>query len=74
MTLGKDQTFNWKFSAPKQEPKELSGKYTVEQNVLALKQKEGGALVGQVTPAGDNKFNFKMLGSPPEDKGLDFSH
>ena len=74
LTLGKDQTFNWKFTAPKQKPRELSGKYTVEQNVLALQKKEGGALVGQVTVLGDGKFNFKMLGSPPEDKGLEFTH
>jgi hypothetical protein len=74
LTLGKDQTFTWKFSPPKQQPKVLSGKYTVDHNVLALEQKDGGALVGQVAPQSDNKFNFKMLGSPPEDKGLDFSH
>src|SRR5207248_6065112 len=49
LTLNNDQTYSWKFAAPKQEPRELSGKFTVEQNVLALQQKEGGALVGQVT-------------------------
>jgi hypothetical protein len=74
LTLGKDETFHWTFSAPKQEPKELHGKYTVDHNVLALEQEGGGALVGQVTPEGGNKFNFKMVGSPPEDKGLEFAH
>ena len=71
--MGKDQTFTWKFTAPRQKPTELNGTYTVERNVLALNQKDGGALVGQVTPEGEQKFNFKMLGSPPEDKGLDFT-
>ncbi len=74
LTLGKDQTFHWTFSAPKQAPKELDGKYTVDHNVLALEQTGGGALIGQVSPHGDDKFNFKMLGTPPEDKGLDFTH
>jgi tetratricopeptide (TPR) repeat protein len=74
LTLGKDETFHWTFTAPGQAPKELNGKYTVDHNVLALEQTGGGALMGQVTPHGDNQFNFKMLGAPPEDKGLDFSH
>jgi tetratricopeptide (TPR) repeat protein len=73
LTLNDDQTFTWKFTAPKQPASELTGKYTVEQNVLALQQPEGGSLIGQVTPKGDGKFNFKMAGGPPEDPGLDFA-
>jgi hypothetical protein len=74
LTLGSDQTFDWKFSAPHQPAKELIGKYVVDHNVLALEQSAGGALLGQVTPEGTDKFNFKMVGGPPEDKGLDFAH
>ena len=73
LNLTAEQGFNWKFSAPKQKPQELSGKYTVEKNVLALQQEAGGALVGAVTLKGDGAFNFKMLGGPPEDPGLNFS-
>jgi hypothetical protein len=73
LNLTADQGFTWKFTAPKQKPQELTGKYTVEKNVLALQQSKGGALVGAVTPKGAGAFNFKMLGGPPDDPGLNFS-
>jgi tetratricopeptide (TPR) repeat protein len=73
LTLTGEQDFRWKFTASKQKPQELSGKYTVEHNVLALQQKSGGALIGQVALKGTGPFNFKMLGGPQEDPGLDFS-
>jgi hypothetical protein len=42
--------------------------------VLILERKEGGgALAGTVTFDGDGKFNFRAVGGPPEDTGLDFS-
>jgi tetratricopeptide (TPR) repeat protein len=73
LNLTESQRFTWNFTAPKQKPQELTGKYTVEKNVLALQQQGGGALVGTVTPKGNAQFNFKMLGGPPEDPGLNFS-
>lgn len=73
LTLTEDSRFAWKFSH-KQTTQELSGKYTVEGNVLALERKEGGSLVGQVTPDGNGKFNFKLVGGPKEDPGLNFTH
>ena len=73
LTLTKDATFTWKFSPKKQPAQELSGSYTVEVNVLALECKDGGSLIGQVTPGGAKKFNFTLEGAPREDEGLDFS-
>jgi tetratricopeptide (TPR) repeat protein len=73
LTLTPEKSFTWKFS-PKQQPAQaFTGTYTVEVNVLALEKKEGGSLIGEVTPAGAKKFNFRLVGAPPEDKGLDFS-
>ncbi len=73
LTLTKEGTFTWKFS-PKQQPaQEFSGTYTVEGDVLALERKDGGSLIGEVTPEGAKKFNFRLVGAPPEDKGLDFN-
>ena len=73
LTLKNDATFTWNFS-PKQQPaQKLSGTYTVEVNVLALECNDGGSLIGKVTPGGAKKFNFTLVGAPPEDKGLDFS-
>jgi tetratricopeptide (TPR) repeat protein len=73
LILTKEATFTWKFSSKQQPAQELSGTYTVEGNVLALERKEGGSLIGEVAPGGAKKFNFRLVGAPPEDKGLDFS-
>jgi tetratricopeptide (TPR) repeat protein len=73
LTLTNEHQFTWRFAAPKQKATELKGKFTIDHNVLSLQQPEGGALVGQVVFDGDNKFNFKMVGGPAEDPGLDFT-
>ena len=72
MTLNADRTFNWKF-AQKETVQEFGGTYTVEGNVLALERKDGGSLIAGVVPNGEQKFNFKLLGAPKEDPGLNFS-
>jgi uncharacterized protein (TIGR03066 family) len=72
LTLNKDGTFTWKFNQ-KNADQSFDGKYTVEGNVLALERKDGGSLVATVTPDGDQKFNFKLLGAPPSDPGLNFA-
>jgi hypothetical protein len=72
LTLTKDSTFTWKFSPKGQSPQEFSGTYTVEVNVLALERKDGGSLIGAVTPGSAKAFNFRLMGAPPDDKGLDF--
>ena len=72
MTLTKEATFNWKFTQ-KETVQEFGGTYTVEGNVLALERKDGGSLIAGVVPNGEQKFNFKLLGAPKEDPGLNFS-
>jgi tetratricopeptide (TPR) repeat protein len=73
LSLTNDETFTWKFSQKGQESQELAGKYTVEGHVLALEGTDGGSLIANVTPGAGKKFNFKLLGAPAEDPGLDFS-
>lgn len=72
LSLTDDGNFNWKFSGPKQKGDEFSGTYTIDGPVLMLQRMGGGALAGVATFSGNNKFNFKMVGGPPDDKGLDF--
>lgn len=72
LVLNPDSTFTWKFLPRDQAPQILTGKFTVEGNALALEREEGGSLVGEVRPEGDNRFNFKLLGAPESDRGLDF--
>lgn len=73
LTLTDDSKFTWKFSMPKQKPQEFTGTYTMKVNVVALEKAEGGSLIAEVKPSGPKTFNFKLVGGPPEDKGLDFS-
>lgn len=72
LNLTSASTFTWSFAQKGQPAQAFGGTYTVEGNVLALERKDGGSLIAEVTPAGDSKFNFKMLGAPAEDLGLDF--
>lgn len=72
LTMTDEGQFTWKFSAPKQKGDEFSGTYTIDGPVLMLQRAGGGALTGVATFDGNNQFNFKMVGGPPEDKGLDF--
>ena len=72
LNLTSASTFTWSFTPQGQPAQAFDGTYTVEGNVLALERKDGGSLIAEVTPAGDSRFNFKMLGAPAEDLGLDF--
>lgn len=73
LSLTNDSTFTWKYSQKGREPQELSGKYTLESDVLALEGSDGGSLVATITPGSDRQFNFKLLGAPEEDPGLTFA-
>ena len=73
MTINSDATFTWKFTQKGGQPQEFGGTYTVEGNVLALERKDGGSLIAGIVPEGSGKFNFKLIGAPPEDTGLEFS-
>jgi tetratricopeptide (TPR) repeat protein len=73
LKLTDDGKFTWKFSTAKQKGEEFAGTWSVEGPVLLLQREGNGALPGTVTFSGNGKFNFRMVGAPPEDKGLDFS-
>jgi len=73
LTLAPDSSFVWKFTAPKQPTQEFKGTYSVDVNVLALEKQDGGSLIAEVSPMNAKAFNFKLVGAPPQDKGLDFS-
>ena len=73
LTLTDDANFTWSFAPKNQAAQAFGGTYSVEGNVLALERKDGGSLIAVVTPGGGGKFNFKLLGAPGDDPGLDFS-
>ena len=72
LNLTNTATFTWSFAQKGQAAQSFGGTYTVEGNVLALQRKDGGALIAEIKPGGADKFNFKMMGAPAEDKGLEF--
>ena len=74
LVLAEDGKFTWTFSPPNQNQKgeELTGNYTVDGPVLILERREGGALAGTAKFTGDEQMNFKLVGAPTEDTGLDF--
>ena len=73
LTLTNDAKFTWSFTPKGQTAQEFGGTYTVEGNVLALERTNGGSLIAAVTPGSKEKFNFKLVGGPADDAGLDFS-
>jgi len=73
LTLTNDAKFTWSFTPKGQAAQGFGGTYTVEANVLALERTNGGSLIAEITPGGAAKFNFKMLGAPADDPGLDFN-
>ena len=73
LTLTNDAKFTWSFAQKNQKAQAFGGTYSVEGNVLALERKDGGSLIAEITPGGEAMFNFKLLGAPSDDPGLDFS-
>ncbi len=73
LTITADKKFNWKFASKGQKPEEFGGTYTIDNNVLALESKEAGSLIAGVTQQADGKFNFRLMGAPQEDPGLNFT-
>jgi len=75
LVLTNDAAFTWKFTPKDQASNEFDGKYTVDVsgNLLVLERKDGGSLIGQLTPGSEHMFNFKLLGADDKDTGLNFS-
>ena len=65
--------FVWSVEAKGGKKDSFDGDFSLEDNMLFLERKSGGALMGRVTALADNKFNFKALGSGDTDPGLTFS-
>ena len=44
-----------------------------EGNAILLQSKDQGTMAAQVKSGGANQFQFIAAGSPPDDKGLQFT-
>ncbi len=73
LQLTGDNAFTWSFTPKQQAAQSFEGTYTLQGNVLALERSGGGSLVAEVTSTNEGSgFNFKMVGSPGDDPGLNF--
>lgn len=72
LALAPDKNFVWTYSQDDRE-QELSGTYSTEGSLLILQPEKAGSMIGQVKMEDKDSFNFRLMGAPPDDKGLDFS-
>lgn len=73
LRIADDNTFTWSFRPKGQAPQSFSGTYKLDGNVIALERTGGGSLVAEITGNDGSHFNFRMVGAPKEDPGLDFA-
>ena len=71
LTLTDKGEFTWAYTAGGKETK-VSGVYALEGADLALEPDEGGVMLATITPPQNGALHFQVVGSPPDDKGLDF--
>lgn len=73
LSLSDDGKFQWKSVAQGQKPVELSGDYSLNNEVLLLESGNQGTMVAKLTPKDADHFQFQPADSPPGDQGLNFA-
>jgi tetratricopeptide (TPR) repeat protein len=70
-----DGAFSWTVTLPGKAPNAIAGTATIDGAVLTLadQKTQNGNLAGQVTWQDDTHFNFKAVGAPAGDAGLNFA-
>lgn len=71
LQLSPQGEFTWTYSS-QGKATVISGVYALEGTELALEPDEGGVMLATITPPQNNAFQFRVVGSPPEDNGLEF--
>jgi tetratricopeptide (TPR) repeat protein len=71
MKLDKDKGFTWIYSEGKKR-EEVKGAYALNGNVLALEPDAGGIMLAEITTPQNGAFDFRTVGAPKTDKGLQF--
>ena len=69
--LSPDMTYRWQFTQ-NGKTQQFSGTYSLADNLLILKSGGNPTMIGQITMIDPNHFNFKLVGSNPNDAGLTF--
>ncbi len=72
LTLAADKSFTWKVTE-KGQAREFHGDATADNDVIALAAPQMPPMIAKVTWSNDTRFNFKAVGAPADDPGLDFA-
>ena len=72
LTIQADGSFVWSIEDKSGKKDSFDGTFTLDEDLMALNRKSGGALMGKLTALAENSFLFKMVGGPPNDPGLTF--
>lgn len=73
LTIDGKSSFVWKAAGDGTLPLEIMGQVAATTDTLVLDAGDKGTMVGQVTSAGTDKFEFRMVGTPPGEPSLVFS-
>ena len=73
LTLSDDSHFTWAVALPDKPPVKIEGTYSMADGVLTLAGDKAGPLAGRIALADDSHLNFKAVGGPSNDPGLNFA-
>jgi hypothetical protein len=72
LTIDGESSFVWKTAGDGTLPIEIVGQVAATTDTLVLDAGDKGTMVGKVTSAGADKFEFRMVGMPPDEPSLVF--
>jgi hypothetical protein len=73
LKLNADKSFTWSFEPNQNPPQSFDGTYTLTNNVVTLNRSAGGNLTAEIQMKDESHFQFKLVGAPSNDPGLDFA-
>lgn len=71
LTLSEDGNFEWRVQQGA-DLRTLSGEYSLGADKIALQPKEGSPMMATISNVQADGFQFRVVGAPPGDKGLEF--
>lgn len=73
LSLTKEGAFAWSVRDQGGKMDSFDGTFSLEDDLLILERKAGGALMGRISALAENRFQFKVLGGGASDPGLTFT-
>ena len=71
LELTADGNFTWTY-AQGNKKETVKGVYALDGNVLAMEPTTGGVMLAEVSKPQAGSFDFRLLGAPASDRGLNF--